>query len=154
MSKTFSEETTILLNKIENRQKTLNRLSNYLSELESQLALIFATSPDIIVFLSKTGIILKISNAVQHILGYKKEEMLGQPLWNFISNDSITNLKENFALLKVKKIMYPQDTQKSINCWITKNKKNIELVWRFAVCDEREEQIIGIASNIASYKKL
>jgi len=52
-----------ILKTIENRQRTLNGLSKYLSELESQLALIFAASPDIIVFLDDESKIIKISSA-------------------------------------------------------------------------------------------
>ena len=59
----LSFENEQILRKIESRQQTLNGLSKYLSELESQLALIFAASPDIIVFLDENSKILKISDA-------------------------------------------------------------------------------------------
>jgi PAS domain-containing protein len=80
-----------LLEAIHSRQGSLNNLSVYLTELESQLALIFAASPDIIVFLDKEATIIKISDAAFTILGYTRSDLIGRSLWDFISAEDVSN---------------------------------------------------------------
>ena len=75
------------------RQREMEELSAYLFELESQLSLIFAASPDLIIFISKDGKILKISQAVSRILGYQKDELLGKHIWDFIHPDDIEKIE-------------------------------------------------------------
>lgn len=138
-----------LLTGIEARQTSLNRLSRYLSELESQLALIFAASPDIIVFLDQQANIIKISDAAHTILGYTKDEMLFQPVWNFIDERDVEDTKIKFDVIKTEKIVYFNDFNKAfINHWISKTGNKIKLIWRFSLCDDRENQIIGVATDI------
>jgi len=140
-----------LLKGIELRQHSLNRLSNYLSELESQLALIFAASPDIIVFLDSESVIVKISDAAYTILGYTREELIGKSLWKFIASEDIETTKRKFQEIQTNKVLYFDQNGAFINHWVSKEGKKVKLVWRFSVCDEREQQTIGVATDISHF---
>lgn len=147
----LSIENEMILKKIENRQQSLNSLSKYLSELESQLALIFAASPDIIVFLDEESRILKISDAAFTILGYTRADLVGKILWDFIDPEDAAETKARFAELKEKKILYFDGHKALVNHWITKNGNRVKLMWRFSLCDERENQTVGVASDLTQF---
>ena len=150
---TFLSENEQLLKDIEIRQQSLNRLSQYLSELESQLALIFAASPDIIVFLDPEAVVLKISDAITTILGYTRKDMIGRCLWDFfVDREELKEAKHHFEKLQTEKILYPDDKKVLVTKWKAKNGETARLIWRFAVCDEREHQIIGIASDLSYFE--
>jgi PAS domain S-box-containing protein len=143
-----------LLSDIRLRQKNLHNLSNYLSELESQLALIFAASPDIIVFLDEKAHIVKISNAVRTILGYEREEMVNHSIWDYIATEDLEKTKKFFNNVQDKKIVYGGNKHCLVNHWIGKNGEKVRLIWRFSVCDEREHHTIGVASkHIEKYQE-
>jgi PAS domain S-box-containing protein len=146
-----STENERILRSIETRQHTLKDLSKYLSELESQLALIFAASPDIIVFLDTDFKIIKISDAAFTILGYKREELVNKPLWNFIDERDVQETQTRFKELKQKKVVYFEGHESLVNHWISKDGHRIKLVWRFSLCDERENQTIGVATDITEF---
>jgi PAS domain S-box-containing protein len=138
-----------LLETIQTRQGSLNNLSSYLTELESQLALIFAASPDIIVFLNTNADIIKISDAAFTILGYSRSDLVGQSLWSFISHDTLAESKEKFEKIKTSKIPYFTGNNAFISSWRAKDGHDIRLVWRFSLCNEGDERIIGVASDIS-----
>lgn len=140
-----------ILKTIENRQRTLNGLSKYLSELESQLALIFAASPDIIVFLDDESKIIKISDAAFTILGYSRADLIGRTIWEFIDPNDAEEMRKKFLDLRDKKISYFENQKAFVNHWISKSGNRIKLVWRFSLCDERENQTIGVASDITQF---
>lgn len=136
-----------LLNNIRIRQKNLHSLSKYLSELESQLALIFAASPDIIVFLDEDARIVKISNAVQTILGYQREEMFHHSIWDYIATEDIEKTKNFFSNIQNRKLICADNRHCLVNHWISKSGERVRLIWRFSVCDEREHTTIGVATK-------
>lgn len=138
-----------LLRGIEVRQHSLVRLSNYLSELESQLALIFAASPDIIVFLDCEETIIKISDAAFTLLGYKREEMIGKSLWEFITVPDIDLAKQHLEEVKKDKVVYFDSKKYLVNYWVAKNGTLVKLAWRFSLYDEREQQTIGVATDVS-----
>jgi len=138
-----------LLRGIEVRQHSLNRLSSYLSELESQLALIFAASPDIIVFLDCNESILKIIDAAFTLLGYKREEMIGKSLWDFISVAYIDSAKQHLDDVKRDKVVFFDSRKYLVNYWVAKNGTLVKLAWRFSLYDEREQQTIGVATDVS-----
>ncbi len=142
-------ETERLLLNITNRQANLKELSSYLSELESQLALIFAASPDIIVLLDKGAKILKISDAAYSVLNYKKEELVGKCLWDFIALDDLDKTKERF--LTIQQQTDNVETNALVNRWISKNGTLIKLVWRFSLFDSQKNYTIGIASDVSIF---
>ena len=151
--KELTNENEKLLRGIKDRQMSLNRLSQYLSQLESQLALIFAASPDIIVFLDEEEKIVKISDAAFTLLGYTKAEMVGQSVWNFISPKDVYETKRHFKELSEKKMVYFDNTNRIfVNHWISKTKELVKLMWRFSLCDERQKYTIGVATDISQFK--
>ena len=137
-----------LLRGIEVRQQSLNKLSSYLSELESQLALIFAASPDIIVLLDQDETVLKISDAAYTLLGYKREELIGRSLWEFISISDLDNAKRHLYDVKQQGAIQFDNKKYLINYWIAKNGTLVKLAWRFSLYDEREKQTIGVATDV------
>lgn len=149
ITKNLILENEQLLRGIEVRQQSLTRLSSYLSELESQLALIFAASPDIIVFLDNDSTILKISDAAFTLLGYKREEMVGKSLWDFLSIADIEHAKKHLDEVKQEKVVYFNTKRYLVNYWIAKNGTLVKLAWRFSLYDEREHQTIGVATDVS-----
>ena len=147
----LADQNERLLKGIETRQDNLNTLSKYLSELESQLSLIFAASPDIIVFLDKNSNIVKISDAACTILGYSKEELKDKQLWQFIALEDLETTKKQFEEIQKNKVFYFEGNRAFINHWISKDGRRIKLVWRFSICDDREQQTIGIATDITHF---
>jgi PAS domain S-box-containing protein len=147
-------ETEMLLKGIRDRQLCLNRLSQYLSELESQLSLIFSASPDIIIFLDEHERIVKISDAAFTILGYSKDEMLERPVWDFILKQDVEKTREHFNVLIDKKMVYfDKEENYFVNRWISKAGEVVKLMWRFSLCDERQKYTIGVATNISQLKR-
>lgn len=138
-----------LLKGIEERQEKLTKLSTYLTELESQLSLIFASSPDIIMLLDDKDCITKISNAAMRILGYSKEEMVGKPIWDFLLPGDVELTKERQKSIKKDTIAYFDGENTFVNNWITKNKTTARLLWRFSVCIKN--QLIGVATDITHF---
>jgi PAS domain S-box-containing protein len=138
-----------ILRGIEARQQSLGRLSSYLSELESQLALIFAASPDIIVFLDENSNIIRISDAAYTLLGYKREEMTGKCLWDFLSIADVEQAKQHLTDVKEQKFISFEARRYLINYWVAKNGTLVKLAWRFSLYDERENQTIGVATDVS-----
>jgi phosphoserine phosphatase RsbU/P len=147
----LTEETEYLLNNTKTRQDNLKQLSSYLSELESQLSLMFAASPDIIVFLDAEANILKISDAAFAILGYKRSELVGRCLWEFVTPSDVDRTKQYFSDARNQNQNITGEQKTLINHWISKSGEHVKLIWRFAFYDENEEQTIGIASNITEF---
>jgi PAS domain S-box-containing protein len=138
-----------LLKGIEQRQGNLNKLSKYLSELESQLSLIFAASPDIILFLDTENKILKISDAATRILGYSKEEMVGKQVWDFICEEDLEKTKEKQLQVKKETIAYFDGENSFVSRWKTKYGSFVRLLWRFSICVKN--QLIGVATDITHF---
>ena len=144
-----SLENKNLLKSIEERQGELTTLSRYLTELESQLSLIFASSPDIIMLLDNEDRILKISNAARHILGYDKEEMISKQIWDFLVPEDVEITKERQKQIKKETVAYFDGENTFVNNWKTKNNTIARLLWRFSVCVKN--QLIGVATDITHF---
>ena len=144
-----SLENECLLKSIEVRQEELTTLSRYLTELESQLSLIFASSPDIIMFLDSDDRISKISNAAMRILGYTKEEMVGKQIWEFLAPEDVEITKRRQEQIHEETIAYFDGENTFVNNWITKNNTKVRLLWRFSLCIKN--QLIGVATDISHF---
>jgi PAS domain S-box-containing protein len=145
-----SKKLEFLLERVENRQKELGELSTYLSELESQLSLIFAASPDMIIFIHKDGRIIKVSYAVTRILGYDKKEMIDKYIWDFIHPEDIEKTKQVRTELVENRILFFDHKEYFTNRWLKKNGGYAKLAWRFSLYDEREDHTIGIATDVTN----
>jgi len=115
------------------------------------LALIFAASPDIIVFLNEEDNIIKISDAAFTVLGYTRAELINKSIWDFISKTDLAETKAKFTEAKQKKLLYFNGQKALVNHWVAKNGSHVKLVWRFSVCDDREKQTIGVATDITQF---
>lgn len=143
------EQNEQLLKSIQTRQDNLNELSKYLTELESQLALIFASSPDIIVFLNPNNQIVKISNAATRILGYTKEELIGQSVTKFIAPEDLEETKRIQQQILHDKLAYFDGENSFVNNWVTKYNTKVRLLWRFSICINN--QLVGVATDITHF---
>lgn len=143
------QENENLLEGIQKRQSSLNRLSNYLSELESQLALIFSASPDIIVITNQQGDILKISDAATRILGFTKDEMIGKTLWDFVEPKDAETTQQIHKQIQKDLVCYFDGENAFVNHWKTKFDTSARLLWRYSV--HTNNQIVGVATDITQF---
>ena len=106
----------------------------------------FSLSPDIICIAGFDGYFKKINPALSNLLGYSKEELLENPIQNFIHDDdvlpttiSIQALKNNTPLVNFQ------------NRYITKNGDIVWLSWS-SIPEDREDVVYAIAKNITHLK--
>lgn len=137
-----------LLKAIKKRNKKLTRLSSYLTQLESHLALIFATSPDIMMLINSKGKIIKVNKAITDIFGPCNNQLEGKYLWQtkcFKPNEDL--IKEN-----IQKLTEPSNKETQINGIITtcktKNNTSLNLKWKFVIGDKQKKYIVAIASEL------
>lgn len=145
----LEQQTQSLFKNIEQRQEELSKLSSYLTELESQLSLIFASSPDIIIFLDAYNNIVKISNAATRILGYTKDEMIGRPIWDFIAAEDIEKTQIRQEEIRNDLVSYFDGENTFVNNWITKYNTKVRLLWRISICVKN--QLVGVATDISHF---
>jgi len=143
-------KTEELFQSIEERQTVLKELSNHLTELESQLSLIFAASPDMILFIRADGEIIKASQAVWKILGHSKEDMVGKYIWDFIHPDDIEKTKDVRKLLAENGMLYFDHKNFFTNRWRKSDGSYAKLAWRFSFYDANANHTIGFATDITS----
>ena len=60
-------------------------------------------------------------------------------------------MRKKFLDLRDKKLSYFENQKAFVNHWISKSGNKVKLVWRFSLCDERENQTIGVASDITQF---
>lgn len=106
----------------------LKRLSIYLEELESELAIFFTLSIDLILICETSGTIIKINPAWQTWLGWEKNEMIGRSYYDFIHPEDVVKTKEVAA----ETILTPL-TKIFKNRYVSKDGTYKTLSWR-AVC--------------------
>jgi PAS domain S-box-containing protein len=141
------KENCFLLKVIKKRHKKLSKLSSYLSQLESHLALIFATSPDIMMLLSNTGEIVKVNDAITNLFGVNKKYIEGKYLWQM----SCFSTKQDLIKHKINKLVDLSASDTEINGLTTtckaKNNTIISLKWKFVIVDKQKRYIVAIASQ-------
>jgi len=137
-----------ILNCVKTREGEIKELSSYLSELESQLALIFAASPDLIVFIHKDGTIIKASQAVWKILGYKKDSLVGKSIFDLIHPDDEEKTRTIRQKLMDERHLYFDHSEYFSNRWKRLDGTYATLVWRFSIYDKNEDHTIGFATDV------
>ncbi len=143
-----SDEIMLSLDK---RECVLTEMSAYLSQLESQLSLIFAASPDMILFIHKDGQIIKSSQAIWKILGYHRDELVGKYIWDYIHPDDIEKTKDiRYRLITNDKIIYFDKDDCFVNRWRKKDGSYAKLAWRFSIYDAQEDNTIGFATDVTN----
>jgi PAS domain S-box-containing protein/putative nucleotidyltransferase with HDIG domain len=73
---------------------------NSLREEEERFRQFFENEPEYCYMISPEGIILDVNNAALKALGYKKEELIGEPVLKIYSPDSVPKVKELFEQWK------------------------------------------------------
>jgi len=137
-----------ILTDIKNRQLEIEDLSQYLTKLESQLSLVFAANPDMIVFVNTSGEIQKVSMAAKRILGYGVESMIGKNILDFVHPDDVEKTKYALGDVLNVKFLYFEDHNYFVNRWRNAKGNYVKLAWRFTVYDKNHETIIGFATSV------
>ena len=141
-------EIDAILTGVKNREGEIKKLSSYLSELESQLALIFAASPDLIVFIHKDGTIIKVSQAVWRILGYERDSLVGKSIFDLIHPDDEEKTRAIRQKLMTDRHLYFDHSEYFSNRWRRHDGTYATLVWRFSIYDENADHTIGFATDV------
>ena len=141
-------EIQALLKSIEHRQEMLDKTTMYLVEMESQLALIFAASPNMILLIYKDGRITNVSQAVQKVLGYTKEELVGRFVWDLIHPEDIEKTKDIQSIILGNKKAHFIENAHFVNRWLKKDGCYAKLSWKFTLYDHIEDNTIGFATDI------
>jgi PAS domain S-box-containing protein len=106
----------------------LKELSCYLEELESELAVFFNLSVDLILICHSNGEIIKVNPAWKYWLGWDKQELIGHNCQEFIhpdDSDKTDSIATDLCLRPLKKSFK--------NRYICKNGTYKTLAWR-AIC--------------------
>jgi PAS domain S-box-containing protein len=146
------EQNELLLNKIKNRQEEIEQLSKYLSQLESQLSLIFAASPDLMVVSEITGKIIKVNNAARCILGYTPYELENKYIWDFIHPDDVQKTKIIRDQVLRDNIFFNDSRKYFVNRWLKKNGEYAKLAWKFSFFDQEKGYMIKFATDISTFE--
>jgi len=125
--------------------ETLNLIE--LQRTKSELEKIMQSSQDMIISLKADNIILSISIACETILGYKQEELINKPLFNFIHPDD----KER-SMRTAAAVMDGIAVNNFENRYIRKDGSVVYLSWS-AKWDDKGEIRYGIARDITEKKK-
>jgi PAS domain S-box-containing protein len=145
----MAEDLKDMLVRVQDRQEQLNELSQYLHELESHLALVFAFSPDLILLSDDDGKILRVNYSVEQILGYHPSEIIGQNVWDFVHPDDAEKTLQVRELLKANKFFTVGGKKTFTNHWRKKNGDWARLVWRFAYYDNNNHWMIKFATDFS-----
>ena len=141
-----------LLNQIIERQEELTKLSHSLEQLESQLSLVFAASPDLILFVDSDENIVKVSQSVKPILGYEREELYGKSVWDYIHEDDVESTRLSIdALYSHSGTHYYMDPKSYIvNHWRRKDGSWAKITWRYGMYDSVQNHSIGFGTDISN----
>jgi PAS domain S-box-containing protein len=148
----LSEQNESLLENIKNRQQEIEKLSQYLSQLESQLSLIFAASPDLMVVADIDGKIIKVNNAVRSILGYTPYELENKYIWDYIHPEDIEKTKAIKAQILKDGVFFNDYRKYFVNRWVKKNGSYAKLAWKFSLFDKEKGYMIKFATDISMFE--
>ncbi len=124
---------------------TLNLLA--LENTKARLEKIMDSSLDMICSVDEAGIILSASAASEIILGYKPEELIGKPLFDFIYPEDLKKTERMAA-----KVMAGNDMTHNENRYVRKDGSLVPLTWS-ARWDPKDRIRYGIARDATERKK-
>jgi PAS domain S-box-containing protein len=124
---------------------TLNLLA--LENTKARLEKIMDSSLDMICSVDEHGIILSVSAASETILGYKPDELIGKPLFDFIFPEDLKKTERMAA-----KVMAGNDMTHNENRYVRKDGSLVPLTWS-ARWDPRDRIRYGIARDATERKK-
>lgn len=127
-------------------EETLNFLS--LEKAKKDLNKIMDSSLDIICVVSEEGLVVKISAACLNVWGYTPEELIGQPLLNYVHPDDVEKTVQT-----ARRIMTGINVTHFENRYIHKNGSIIPMSWSTR-WDPVEKNRYGVARDITEKKKL
>jgi PAS domain S-box-containing protein len=140
-----------IFERIDGRQKVLAEVSQYLMQLESQLSIIFAASPDIIMVIDKDGKIEKISPMVERIIGLKAKEIVGKPLEELMHPEDLSLLAKIKEKIKQEKtaVFFNRENY-FVNRWRKSGGDFARLAWRVALYNPDEGKFLAYATDVSN----
>ncbi len=84
---------------------SLNISAQYFSSLEKRFNDLFESSPDMLFTIKPDGEVIWVNKTGAKILGYKRNELIGQPVWKVVHKDNLAEVKSKIsAIIKERKI--------------------------------------------------
>jgi PAS domain S-box-containing protein len=140
-----------ILERIDGRQKVLAEVSQYLMQLESQLSIIFAASPDVIMVIDREGKVEKISPMVERIIGVNSKDLVGQKLEDLLHPEDLVGLHEiKQKIKKEKSAVFFNRENYFVNRWRKSGGDFARLAWRVALYNPDEEKFLAYATDVSS----
>src|SRR5690606_171600 len=121
----------------------LKQKQQQLEESYAEIQKLMDQSLDMICVLNEQGIFIKVSAAVEHILGYKPEEFIGRPYTDFIHPEDAPKIPEVVAAAEKGLTTYHYE-----NRYIHKNGNVVPLSW--SISRNNEEKLIYCVARDAS----
>jgi PAS domain S-box-containing protein len=118
-----------------------------LERAKSELEKIMQASLDMIISISKDSIILRVSIACEKILGFTQEELIGNPLFDFIHPDD-----KEFTIQAAVGVMEGKTVNNFENRYVRKDGTSVHLSWS-SKWDEKDQVRYGIARDITEKKE-
>ena len=128
------------------------KLNRKLRDSETTVKILIENVPDIIFSLTSDGKFIKVSPAVQPILGYQPDELVGRSFFNIVHKEDRTDIQNIFELDS-------ENNKELISLeirFVTKTGriKDFELRWRLFFDSGSVIRNIGIAFEITDRKKM
>jgi len=125
---------------------TLNIIE--LKDTRAKLEKILDSSLDMICTINEDGYILNVNAASEKILGYKPEELIGKPLFDFLYPEDLAKTERMAA-----SVMASTDMTNNENRYVRKDGSLVPLMWS-ATWDPKERVRYGIARDATERKKI
>jgi len=125
---------------------TLNIIE--LKNTRAKLEKILDSSLDMICTVSEDGYILNVNAASEKVLGYKPEELIGRPLFDFLYPEDLAKTERMAA-----SVMASTDMTNNENRYLRKDGTLVPLMWS-ATWDPKERVRYGIARDATERKKI
>lgn len=125
---------------------SLNLLA--LENTKAKLEKIMDSSLDMICTISEDGYILNVNAASEKILGYKPDELIGKPLFDFLYPEDLAKTERMAA-----NVMAGTDMTNNENRYVRKDGSLVPLMWS-ATWDPKERVRYGIARDATERKKV
>lgn len=136
-----------ILKDITERKEKENALilaHNKLQTLNTEKQKILDNSLDLIVIVNKERQFVKINKAVEKILGYTEDEMIGKSIYNFLYNEDLDKTTSTTA-----KVNEGFPVSNFENRYVHKNGSLVHLQWS-ASFSEQEQLVYAVARDITS----
>lgn len=121
----------------------LKKSQQELKQSYYELKKLMDQSLDMICVMNEQGIFIRVSAAVEHILGYKPKEFIGRPFTHFMHPDDIPKIQEAVRVVELGQNAYHHE-----NRFIHKSGKVVPLSW--SISRSKKDKLIYCVGRDAS----